>query len=61
VRRASYRAGVAWIGENDEPGEADPEAVAELISVMLLADLFDVEPARVASDVLAYRTRHGML
>jgi hypothetical protein len=55
MKRASYRTGVAWIATNDEPSMAEVEQVAELISVMLLADLFDVESERVARDVIRYR------
>lgn len=55
--RASYRAGVRWIAVNDEPAEYDAEVVAALISVLLLADLFGVEPERVARDVLRERQR----
>lgn len=55
MRRASYRAGVAWIAANDEPLETDAGVVADLISVLLLADLFGVDPSRVAADVLRKR------
>jgi hypothetical protein len=58
LKQASYRAGVAWIAENDEPGDRDPSTVAELISTMLLADLFGADPSRVAADVIRYRTKH---
>jgi hypothetical protein len=60
MRRASFRAGVAWIAMNDEPSMAEVEQVAELISVMLLADLFEVEPERVARDVIRYRRKHNV-
>ena len=55
MRRASYRAGVEWIAANDEPLGLDPESIAGYISTMLLADLFGVEPARVATDILRKR------
>ncbi len=58
MKRASYREGVAWIGHNDEPDENDPEIVQGLISVLLLADLFGVEPEKVAKDVLAFRKKN---
>jgi hypothetical protein len=60
LKQASYRAGVAWIAENDEPGDRDPETVAELISTMLLADLFGAEPERVATDIIRYRAKHNI-
>jgi hypothetical protein len=56
MKRASYRHGVEIIALNDETAETDPEAVAGMISVCLLADLFGVEPERVARDVVRYRT-----
>lgn len=63
MRRASYREGVEWIAMNDNvgddgPGEPDAERnVAGYISTGLLAALFDVEPARVARDVMRIRRR----
>jgi len=59
VKRASYRIGVAWIAQNDEPLDRDPESIAEYISTQLLADLFGVEPARVAADVLRARQKEA--
>lgn len=58
-KRASYRYGVAWIAQNDEAGEDDLDVVAEMISVLLLADLFDKTPETVASDVLRRRQKEG--
>lgn len=56
MKHASYRFGVEWIAQNDAPGDGDDaEALAGYISVLLLADLFGVEPAKVASDVLKRR------
>lgn len=55
MKRASYRNGVEWIALNDEPAETDPEAVAGLISVCLLADLFGTDTSSVTDDVLRYR------
>lgn len=52
-----YRFGVAWIADNDEPAERDPEVLASLISVELLADLFDKEAETVARDVLRLRVK----
>jgi hypothetical protein len=59
VRRASYRAGVAWIAVNDEPTDRDAESIAGYVSTLLLADLFAIEPDRVAADVLRARRRAG--
>ncbi len=69
LHRASYRAGVAWISLNDNPGDDNPltcgrdgaaqatmrASIAGYISTLLLADLFGAEPARVAADVFRHR------
>ena len=58
--REGYRFGVRWIAENDDPGSADAqnvEVVAGYVSTLLLADLFHKEPATVARDIAAYRSR----
>ena len=62
MKRASYRFGVEWIALNDEPGDVLPNANAHenarsYISTMLLADLFGVDPARVADDILRCRAK----
>lgn len=57
MKRRGYRYGVAWIALNDDPLETDPEAISGLISVLLLADLFSVEPERVAQDVIRFRRK----
>lgn len=58
MKRASYRDGIFWLAVNDEPGEEDPEEIAAFITTILLADLFDVDPKKVAKDVLTYRKNH---
>lgn len=55
--RASYRNGIQWIAENDEPEEMDPEVISGFISVCLLADLFGVTTEKVAKAVVAYKKR----
>lgn len=58
MRRASYRAAVRWIAENDAPGDdLTVEEYAGLVSVCLVADLFDVDQERVAADVVRCRER----
>lgn len=54
---ASYRAGVRWIAENDEPMETDLESVASQISTLLLADLFGKDPEEVAKAILRQREK----
>lgn len=60
MKRASYRAGVAWIALNDEPDSLDPDDVAGYISTTLLADLFGKEPIEVGRAVVRYRERNGV-
>lgn len=57
-KRASYREGVAWIAENDEPGDFDPDTIDGYISTQLLADLFRKPAAVVAKDIARYRRKH---
>lgn len=58
MKRASYRRAVSWIAENDGSGddEADNvDAVADTVPVLLVADIFEVDPRRVATDVVRER------
>lgn len=57
AKRASYREGIDWIALNDEPGTDDPAVVADQISVLLLADLFEKEPEEVAHAVIRHRKK----
>lgn len=50
-----YRDGVEWIAFNDEPSDRNPESVAQFISTLLLADLFDKTPETVAAAVIRMR------
>ena len=59
-RRPSYRFGVRWIAETDEPECLDVEEVSGYISTLLLADLFGKEPEKVAADVVRLRKREGV-
>jgi hypothetical protein len=59
--RKGYKFGVAWIAANDNAGSPDAldwVEVATYISTLLLADLFDKSPNRVAKDIVAYREKH---
>lgn len=61
MKRASYREGIAWIAMNDDPDSSDAydlEQLSGLISVLLLADLFGVDPEKVAKDVIKHRRKH---
>jgi hypothetical protein len=58
MKRASYRFAVEWIALNDDAVEMDSEEVAASISVALVADLFGVDPEKVAADVIRFREKH---
>jgi hypothetical protein len=61
MKHASYRKGVIWIAFNDNSGEDGPdnpaaeENIKGYISVALLAELFGVQPSKVAREVLHIR------
>lgn len=57
--RASYRMGIQWIADNDEPDEMDPSVIDGFISVQLLADLFGKDPLVVAKAVAKARAFSG--
>ncbi len=57
AKRASYREGVRWIAENDEPDGLNADVVAWNISTLLLADLFEKDPLVVATDIVRFRER----
>jgi hypothetical protein len=65
MKRASYREGVRWIAANDNAGQDRPgdddveDIVSGYVSTLMLADLFDVEPERVARDVMRERRKMG--
>lgn len=56
----SYRYAVAWIAQNDEPGDRDPETVGEMTTTMLIADLYGKTNEAVARDIIAYRAKHAI-
>jgi hypothetical protein len=56
-RAASLDAAVDSIAANDDPAETDPAAIAQLISVALVADLWGRETAEIARKVIACRKR----
>lgn len=58
MKRASYRDAIDWIAQNDSGADDDalvPERVAELVSSVLVADIFAVECERVGRDVVRCR------
>ena len=63
VKRASYKAAIAWVAENDSAADADsldPVAVSELITAQLVADIFGVPDEKVGRDVVRYRKKNGI-
>jgi hypothetical protein len=60
VKPRGYRFGVYWIAFNDgdgDPDALDPDQVAGMLTVGLLADLFSVSLERVAADVIKQRKK----
>lgn len=55
MKRASYRHGIDWIALNDDPNDMEVKSVRTYISVLMLADLFNVTEERVAADVVKVR------
>ena len=58
MKRASYREAIQWVADNDGSGDAerlDLEEVSYLVSSLLVADLFGVDPERVGRDVIRKR------
>lgn len=56
----SLKAAIEWIALNDDPGSSTAEnleAVSEMISVLLAADLFGVEPEKIAERVVKLRLK----
>jgi hypothetical protein len=60
TRRPTYRFAVAWIAQEDEPGDLDPAVIAGYISTCLVADLWGKDEADVAEDVARYRRRAAL-
>ncbi len=54
MKRPSYRHAIRWIGINDEP-TADHSETVNLISVALVASIFDVAKLKVTADVIRFR------
>lgn len=60
MKRASYRDAIRWIAENDSAGDhnsLEEGPVSELITSVLVTDIFDVAPERVGKDVVRERKR----
>lgn len=58
MKRASYREAIAWIAANDGAGDdeaLDPVHCSEIVSAVLVADLFDVPNEKVGADIVRAR------
>lgn len=58
MKRASYREACHWIAFNDDAAAgANEEEIGGYVTTLLVADIFSVEPERVARDVARIRNR----
>ena len=53
-RQSKYEAAVQWIADNDETA-SDANTMIDLISVVLVADVFDTTTQAVVRDVMECR------
>jgi hypothetical protein len=60
MKRASYRAGVAWIADHDESHQRDLEAISTVNTTRLLAELFGRDEKQIAVDVLKLRVNRAV-
>lgn len=62
MKRASYRYAIDWVAQNDSGGDPDamnPEVVKDLVTAVLVADLFDVPSEKVGRDIVRRRQLLG--
>lgn len=57
--RPSYKKAVMLIAYNDEPSSMLEEEMEGIVSVVIIASLFDKTPEKVAADVVSYRKNHS--
>lgn len=58
MKAPSYRDAIRWVAENDsgaDPDALDPKAVSELVSAVLIADVWDVSSEKVGKDIVRIR------
>jgi hypothetical protein len=58
---AGIRQAIEWIAENDQTAETDWTEMEDFVSVVLVADLFDKDPAEVARRVIKKRKEIGLI
>jgi len=62
--RMKYNDAILWIAVNDESGNDErinPEFVADMITVQLIADMTGKTAARVAADVILFRMERDQI
>lgn len=58
MKRASYRAAIEWIAQNDSAGDQlSQEDCGALVTAVMVADLFQVDSERVGRDVYRQRAK----
>jgi hypothetical protein len=57
AKRPGIKEAIQWIADNDEPGETDPEAMAELVTVLMVSDIFGLPEEEIARRVLIARKK----
>lgn len=58
MKRASYREAIRWIAENDSSGDdLSEEECGELVTSVLVAEIFDVDSDKVGRDVFKAREK----
>lgn len=63
MKRPSYKKAIAWVAMNDsaaDDGALDPAVTQELVSAVLIAEVFDVPTDKVGRDIVAYRQKEAV-
>ena len=56
MKAQGYKFAVAWIAENDNPGDREEAEIVEAYpTVALVADIYGKDQSQVAKDVIKYR------
>lgn|GEM_PF-5917203 len=59
MKKPSYKHAISFIALNDAPADrSDFDELLGYISVVLVSEIFDVTPEKVANDVLSYRNKN---
>jgi len=56
MKRATYKEAIKWIADNDETACVNFDTVCTSVTVLLIADLFDVATEIVAQEILNCRS-----